>query len=220
MEMKGIMGGLNRACEWIVRISLLNVLWVGFTLLGLVVFGIFPATVAMFTITRKWIQGDTELPIVKHFWTYYRQEFLKSNLLGLILILLGVILAIDLFFFRSLEGMMGTIIFYIMVAVAFNYLVMLFYIIPVYVHYDLKLLQYIKNALIIGMSNPLHTFAMVLAIVFIYYLLQVVPAAFLFLSAAPLSLIVMHSTNGIFTKIAERKQIQESNEIELKHNEI
>ncbi|BDG36084.1 DUF624 domain-containing protein [Saccharococcus caldoxylosilyticus] len=48
-------GKLYRVCEWITRLACINILWMLFTLAGLIVFGIAPATVALFTIVRKWL---------------------------------------------------------------------------------------------------------------------------------------------------------------------
>lgn len=205
MEIRGIFGGFFLACEWIVRLAFLNILWIAFTLLGLGVFGVFPATIAVFTITRKWIQGETDESIFQNFWGIYKKEFLKSNLFGLILCTIGAILIFDLYFFFNLEGIFNQILFYVFVALAFNFAVMLLYIFPVYVHYDLKFFQNIKYALIIGMSNPFHTFSMILCLVFFYFIMDVAPASFLFLSVAPLSMLVMVINYRIFIKMEEKK---------------
>ncbi|MFN7249337.1 MAG: YesL family protein [Anaerobacillus sp.] len=204
---KGIIGSFYQASEWVVRLAYVNVLWIGFTMLGLVVVGIFPATVAMFTITRKWIKGEVDLPIFNEFWQVYRREFLRSNSIGLIVTLIGAILYFDLYFFYHLDGMFSQVLFYVFVALAFNFAVMLFYIFPVYVHYDLKLFQSLKYALVIGMSNPFHTFSMILCVIFIYFAIEVAPAAFLFLSVAPLSMMFMVIAHRIFVKL-EQKQAE------------
>lgn len=46
-----------------------------FTLLGLGVFGIMPATAALFAVMRKWIQGQDNVPVLKTFWQEYKGEF-------------------------------------------------------------------------------------------------------------------------------------------------
>lgn len=205
MEVKGVLGSFYVACEWIVRLAFVNILWIGFSLLGLIVFGVFPATVAMFTISRKWIQGETDLPIFRQFWEVYRKEFVKSNLFGLVLSIIGAILVIDLYILYSLDGIFSQVLFYIFVALTFNFGVMLLYIFQVYVHYDLKTFQNIKYALIIGMSNPFHTFSMILCLIFLYFALEIAPASLLFLSVAPLSMMYMIIAYRIFSKIEQKK---------------
>lgn len=205
MEVKGVLGSFYVACEWIVRLAFVNILWIGFSLLGLIVFGVFPATVAMFTISRKWIQGETDLPIFRQFWEVYRKEFLKANLFGLVLSIIGAILVIDLYILYSLDGIFSQVLFYIFIALTFNFGVMLLYIFQVYVHYDLKTFQNIKYALIIGMSNPFHTFSMILCLIFLYFALEIAPASLLFLSVAPLSMMYMIIAYRIFSKIEQKK---------------
>ncbi|WP_161568212.1 YesL family protein [Anaerobacillus alkaliphilus] len=210
MEMRGVLGSFYVACEWIVRLALVNILWVGFSLLGGVVLGIFPATIAMFTITRKWIQGETDLPIFQRFWAVYRKEFIKSNVFGFILVIIGAVLVTDIYIFYSLEGVFSQVLFYLFIAITFNYAIMLLYIFPIYVHYDLKLFQNFRYALIIGMSNPFHTFSMILCLVFVYFALEVAPASFLFLSVAPLSMMYMVIAHRIFLKIEQKKSEEKS----------
>ncbi|MFL6556498.1 MAG: YesL family protein, partial [Bacillus sp. (in: firmicutes)] len=76
------MGKLFTFCEWFMRLAYVNLLWFFFSLAGLVLLGIMPATVALFTIVRKWQLKETDLPIWKTFLSVYRQEFKKSNGLG------------------------------------------------------------------------------------------------------------------------------------------
>jgi len=176
VEMRGISWGFYRVCEWIVKLSFVNILW---------------------------------LSIFHQFWSIYKRELVQANLMGYCLVLLGALLLVDLYFFYRLEGVFGQIVFYLMVAVFINYLVMLLYIIPVYVHYHLRFFQYIKYAIVLGMSNPLHTLGMILSIVFVYFILELVPASILFLSVAPLSWIMMLTTYRIFTRIEEKNRVAE-----------
>src|SRR5699024_2801656 len=92
----GITGRLFRLCEVVMRLAYVNLLWVLFTALGLGLFGIFPATVALFTVTRKWVMGDHDIPIFSTFWHTYRKEFFKSTLFGFILFVIGYIIYVDL----------------------------------------------------------------------------------------------------------------------------
>ena len=44
---------LNLFGEWVIRLVYLNILWIGVSLLGLGILGIFPATSALFPVLRK-----------------------------------------------------------------------------------------------------------------------------------------------------------------------
>src|SRR5690625_3277783 len=98
MNNKEFTNGFYSITQWFVKIVHLNILWFLFTLMGLLIFGVFPATVAMFTIMRKWIMGEKHIHINKLFWTTYKSEFMKSNLIGVIFIVIGSILYLDLAF--------------------------------------------------------------------------------------------------------------------------
>ena len=62
-----VTNGLNRFCTWVMRLAYLNVLWILFSLAGLVVFGLMPATAAMFTVAREWAKGNTDAPVFSVF---------------------------------------------------------------------------------------------------------------------------------------------------------
>lgn len=79
MDTTGMTGKLYQACQWISRLAYLNLLWLIFISVGLVIFGVAPSTVAMFTIIRKWIQGEREMPIFSTFIEIFKREFWTSN---------------------------------------------------------------------------------------------------------------------------------------------
>lgn len=60
--------------EWLFRLMWTNLLWIGFTILGLGIFGIMPATVAMFTVVRKWQMHETEISI----WSVFKETYFKE----------------------------------------------------------------------------------------------------------------------------------------------
>lgn len=66
------------------NLILLNILWVAFTLLGLVIFGLFPATIALFAVIRKWILENEDTPILQEFIKRYKAEFKMANVIGIL----------------------------------------------------------------------------------------------------------------------------------------
>src|SRR5699024_8866338 len=83
--------------NWVAKMMYLHILWVFFSLLGLVIFGVWPATVALFAITRKWVEEDIDIPILSNFVKVYRSQFLKANMVGLLVFSLGIFLAYDFY---------------------------------------------------------------------------------------------------------------------------
>src|SRR5690625_362565 len=118
----GLFGSIYRGSEWIMRLAYLNILWIAFSLMGLVVFGLFPATVSMFAVTRKWVMGDTEIPIFKTFWASYKTEFKQANIVGYIILVIGFFLYFDFLFDQSHENFFGYFC-YFFVCLFFFYLV-------------------------------------------------------------------------------------------------
>jgi uncharacterized membrane protein YesL len=207
VDFRGFTGGIYQFCEWVVRLCYLNILWVLFTLLGLVLFGVFPATVAMFAICRKWVQGEQQDGLFTRFWFIYRQEFIKANGLGLIILIVGAILIFDLIFFYQLGGLVNQILFYVFIALLINFAIVLLYLFPIYVHYDAKLVQMIKNALLIGLSHPFQTVLMGICLFTVYWIVERIPAAWLLLSASPLSMMIMLITYRIFVRLEQKKAL-------------
>ncbi|EGQ9417487.1 DUF624 domain-containing protein [Vibrio cincinnatiensis] len=76
---------LIMACHWLTRLAWLNLAWIGFSLLGGGVFGIFPATVMVCVMLRRYLNGASKVTI-KDMWEQYRQEFIASNQTGWLLV--------------------------------------------------------------------------------------------------------------------------------------
>lgn len=205
--------------EWITRLAYINILWLGFTLLGLIVFGLFPATIAMFTITRKWIMGDTDLPVFTTFWQAYKQEFLKSNLFGLIFYFIGFVFFINTTFLLTVDAgsFFNSIKIPLYVAMIALALIMV-YVIPTYVHYDLKFLQIWKNAFLIMLIHPLHNIAIVVGSVVVVYLMLRFPATLVFFCASVPTFIIMGICYQAFKRVAMKQEQWAENEAETSAN--
>jgi uncharacterized membrane protein YesL len=202
-----MLGGLDspfyRWCGAISRLIYLNMLWLLFTIMGLVVAGFVPATVALFAVTRKWIMGDEDIPVFSTFWSVYKKEFLKSNLLGLTLIIAGYILYVDLVFLPT-TSMFFIVVRYALIAICSVYIVILLYIFPIYVHFNGNIKSYLKNAVMYGLSYPLVTFAMVLGIVILYIGFTYLPSLIPFLSVSILAYFIMWLALKVFARIEEK----------------
>jgi uncharacterized membrane protein YesL len=175
MERNRLLTGIYNLCKWITHFAYMNILWVLFTLLGGVVFGIIPSTVAMFAIARKTAMGEEDIPVFKTYWGTYRSEFLRSNLLGLILTVMGLVWYFDLHFFRQFEGSIYTLMNFAMMMLGMVFFILLIYVFPVYVHYDLKLYQYLTYALKIGFLRPSSVVFMFVGTICTYYFLIYLP---------------------------------------------
>jgi len=200
----GLFGGIYRGSEWIMRLAYLNILWIAFTLVGLVVFGLFPATVSMFAVTRKWVMGDTEIPIFKTFWESYKTEFKQANIVGYIILIIGFFLYFDLRFAQSQENFFGYFRYFFLGLILF-YLVTTLYLFPVFTHYKLKTLAYIKHAFIFAIGRPLSSLIMIVSSVAVSYLMLFIPGLIPFYSGSVMSLIIMWAASLSFPKLMVEK---------------
>lgn len=194
MEMRGMMGGFYRLSEWIMRLSVTNVLWlltslpfwimvvvflgaksVGelqavITMLAIVApFTLFPATSAMFSVARKWVLGDTDVPLFKTFFRNYKQNFVQAMIGGIIYAVLFAVLIIDHQVY--LKQMVGfEVISYLFLALMFLLLISMLHFFSLLSHFHMKTIQLLKNALILTIGRPVRSLIMVLGTIAVLFL--------------------------------------------------
>lgn len=201
---------VNRAyatTEWVMKFAYINLLWIGFSLLGLFVLGFFPATISMFTVIRKWIMGEGDIPIFRTFWTTYKSEFLRSNGLGLLIAVVGGLIVLDLVFMKN-SGNSFTNAIQIPLYMFMSAVVMtMFYLFPVYVHYELKLIQIIKNSFLMMLINPIENLVMIAGIVAVFFVVKFIPGLGFFFGGSLSAAIIMASGYLAFNKVDKKKQL-------------
>ncbi|GAE33977.1 YesL family protein [Halalkalibacter akibai] len=206
MPTTGFMGGFYRVSEWIMRLAYVNLLWILFALLGLVLFGLMPATIAAFAVIRKWFMGEGDIPIFKTFFSIYKESIIKANILGFILSVITFILYIDFLFVRTLDGLFQIIMTVALMTVSLLLLITVCYIFPVYVHYQLKLTDYPKNSLMIGLLNPLSTLTMIGGLLILYQIYVYIPGLIPFFGTSLIVLSLMGPAYFSFKKIESKKE--------------
>ncbi|KMY51228.1 YesL family protein [Peribacillus loiseleuriae] len=203
--MQKTMGKLFTVCEWIMRLAFVNLLWILFSIAGLLVFGIMPASVALFTIVRKWQMKETDIPVLKTFLTVYRQEFKRSNGLGFGLSLGGAFLIFDFLYLRTVHGALQLALLVPLMIIAAFYITTALYILPVYVHYDLKMITNLKNAFFLGILNFHMTLLMLVTLAAIIILILYQPGLVPFFSVVSIAWILMFGGIYSFNRIEARQ---------------
>jgi uncharacterized membrane protein YesL len=188
LEFKGLMGGLYRLCEWIMRLSVVNVLWFVFSfpifylgLVGLVSaqsaglkamipsfalaavispFLLFPATGAMFSVARKWVLGDEDVPLFKTFLRGYKENYLQSMKGGLIFLLFGIVMYSNYWYYSQQSGSIQWLAF-LFAALSVFLFAALFHYFSIMVHFHMKFWQIVRNAILISFGYPLTSVALV-----------------------------------------------------------
>ena len=193
--------------EWITRFAYLNLLWLSFTVVGGVLFGFFPATIAMFAVTRQWLKGNTDKPILQSFWQYYRKDFLKSNLLGIFIVIIAIIIIADILYIKANNNEFLTWTYIPLFAFMLLFTMLLFYIFPTFVHYELKVGQVIKNATLIMLINPINTLLIFLCLVPLFFIMKTFPALLFIFGGSSYAFITMWISLQAFS----RAQIKNDN---------
>ena len=207
MEAKGIMYFFYKLSDWIMKLAYVNILWLLFSILGIVLFGFFPATIAMFTIVRKWLSDDEEeFSVFKLFWTTYKQEFFKSNLLGFIITIITYLFYIELNFIENYHNDFLQLFYYPLFILRYVFYLTILFIFPTYVHYDIKFFHLLKNAFLMMLLNPIPTIMMVIGSLIIYFANMYMPIIAVFFSGSVVTLVIMKVALMAFRKIEVKKK--------------
>ncbi|WP_083652416.1 YesL family protein [Bacillus sp. MRMR6] len=204
--MAGLMRGFYSISEWVMRLAYVNILWMIFSLLGLVILGFFPATVAMFAVVRKWVRKDLDVPVFKLFWTTYKAEFVKSNLLGLIIVFIGFVMYFN---FTIIEATVIPIYKWLYIPytiITAVYILTLLYVFPVFVHFNIKLKEVIKNAFILMTVSPIVTFSKAVLTGVLCFLFLKFPGVIPFYSGSVIALLLMFLSNNLFRKYEKSRK--------------
>ncbi|WP_010677607.1 YesL family protein [Bacillus timonensis] len=189
------------ATLWISKFAYINLLWLGFSIVGLVVLGFFPATVAMFAVIRKWLMGVTDIPVFRTFWSTYKAEFLRSNGLGLIIVVVGGLIVLDLVVVKNFSAIQIPIYLFMFLVV-----MTLLYVIPVFVHYELKIVHILKNSLLLMLINPLENLVMIVSLVTVFFVVRYIPGLGFFFGGSLSAAIIMAACFRAFNKMERKKE--------------
>ncbi|WP_226899350.1 YesL family protein [Nonomuraea phyllanthi] len=163
---------VQAACSEIFWAARLNLMWIVFTVLGGVVLGWGPATVAAYAMARRHARGESIHWL--DFWTVYRREFVRASLLVLPVALVATVLAGNYLYLSALGPEPGAL----RIATYAALLVLAavgVYIGPLYAHYELPLWAYLPKASLLALTRPASTVLLLFALSAIAYVTATVP---------------------------------------------
>ncbi|MGG4490932.1 YesL family protein [Metabacillus idriensis] len=191
MKLGGLPQQLYTITEWITRIFTANIIWLFFNLpivyltfnlfainepAGLIVNGLtiaffapfilFPATTALFGIVRKWVTTDSQVPLIRSYWRFYKENYVRSMTGGLIIVPLWIILVIDYFYFESANSPL----YYVFLAAGMFMFVFTLHFFSNTVHFHLKLFQSLKNSMLLSLGKPVHTVGIAACALILFYI--------------------------------------------------
>lgn len=204
LDRRGFIGVFYTVAEWIFRFMLLQILWVVFTVLGLGILGFMPATVAVFSIVRRWLMKETDFSIIPNFFHFFKSSWKSANIVGLVMALVGGFLYIDLKI--SQEFLKFAPLHVLLLILSFVFFVVCLYLFPVMSHYALKPLQYIKQSFLLALAQPINTLALLLWSFCAYILLIKIPVIYFFMGVPIVSLPIMWFCFMAFTKLEQKNK--------------
>ncbi|WP_186579837.1 YesL family protein [Aquibacillus kalidii] len=206
--MKGndIVTTLELVMGWLNKLALLNILWILFTLFGLIIGGIFPSTAATLGVARKWLMGKKDIKVWKTFRKIYREEFISTNIIGWILSIVGGLLFLNYrLLFESREDI-SFILPFVFYLVLFLFLIIVTWVFPLNVHNYASIINQIKNAFIIGIARIHITITiMLLLFSFMFFSLEY-PVLLIFFTFSVSALVWMWLSLRVFTQVLHGKK--------------
>lgn len=187
--------------RWLTDMVYIQMLWIVYMLLGIVVAGFFPSTIAMYTVIRNYLFYDKKTLIGRQFKEAYKTNFKRANLFGYLS--LTIYICLILYFRMSVN--IGNQFAFVFVGLAFTLLVLYsivsLYFFPVYVHFDLTFIEIYKHAILIAILSPVTTLTLIaLVIIFVLTFVRwmiLVPI----ISIAILSYFIMYFALKAFNKL-------------------
>jgi uncharacterized membrane protein YesL len=170
------MSGIYGVTEWITRFAVINILWLLFNLPVVLIiinaiymqqqgvlffivvllaiiapFIFFPATTAMFASVRDWVLQREAPSLIKNYLKYYKENYRRSLVGGIILTLIWLIWGVDYYYFSTVNVIL-MFAFIIMGVFLFVFTINFF---SVLAHYELKIRSLLKTTLIITVGSPI-----------------------------------------------------------------
>ncbi|SER28528.1 Uncharacterized membrane protein YesL [Gracilibacillus ureilyticus] len=191
---------LDRILKALLKIVWLNFLWFASALTGLLIFGIFPATVALLTVSHNVIEKKLDFPIYHHFINIYKKEFGRANLSGWLLVLCAIILYLNYQIIDQSNGQVPLIVVFSFYFLIIIYSLVAIWIFPLMSCFEGNIIQYLKNAIIIGLTKFIYTILNLLCLTVCLYISLEIPAMFLFVTAGLTGILVMSVSVNVFSK--------------------
>lgn len=187
-----------RMLEIVTAFFQLNILWLLFCL---PVITIFPATVAMYCVTRQWIIHK-DYSVFRSYMKFFRENFIQSFVLGLIWLVLSGLLFLDFTLMNSL-GSLQPIFYSIFLLIGFILLLTTIYIFPMMSHYRMKTIDIVKNSFFFSLRFFSTTFLSLLCIAATGLILYFWQITFLFIYCV-CAFCISFLCHRVFQKVQEQ----------------
>jgi uncharacterized membrane protein YesL len=229
MNAEGFFGGFYRISEWVTRIAAANLLWlltslpfvffgafslvqknVNFAFYGVVgavvlaPFTLFPASAALFAVTRKWVLGELGLPKFRGFFDFYKSTWKKSMQGGLFYAPIFLILVLNIRFYTSVHTTFGSFAYYFFLVLLALCVIGMLNFFSLLAHIELPLKSYVRNSLLFGFVRPHLTVLQVLYMFGLGLISWKVKGLFLFLPFSVSALLFYATFHRIYERLVAK----------------
>lgn len=158
----------------------LNGLWLLFTLLGGVVFGVVPATIALYACIRQQIRNETENHLYQMFKNYYVENFRRSILFSMVFVVVVAFFLGETIILTNIGS--GNLLLEIAIKVTRLLIILsvaMFF--PIFAHFDVRGIKTVVQPLIFILICPFEVIYMGLVFLVVSLLFAVSPFLILFI---------------------------------------
>ncbi|ULT56114.1 DUF624 domain-containing protein [Neobacillus drentensis] len=188
-------GKFVRVLEVVSAFFQLNILWL---LLCIPVITIFPATVAMYCVTRQWILHK-DYSVIRPFFQFFKENFKQSFGLGILWIIFCGLFFLDLMLLKNV-GSFQPILLPVLFLMGILILLTTIFIFPTIANFNMSWINAIKNSLFFSIRYFLTTLIAILYLGLMALILYKWPITFLFIfSLGAYSIYLL--CHRVFTKI-------------------
>lgn len=199
---------LMKGLEWVVTLAYLNLLWLMFSLAGLIVAGMGPSTLAVFSLIRKkLIQGD-----LSHIFSQFKQEFKTyfktGNSYFVIVFGVGLFLFTDMQIIQALpvSSVIQNIVIPALLILTALVIVVSTFTIGIMLEFESNLFKSIKKAFWIMLISPVASLVIIHAFLIQFLIISYVPAFFPFFSVTVYALLSQWMMNKAFRRMKVKKK--------------
>lgn len=199
---------LMKFLEWVMTLAYLNILWLGFTLVGFVFFGFGPATIAVYKLIRKKLrQGDLSY-IFKQFRTIFKEEFKQGGIYTAMTFAAAAFLYVD---FRLVAAIPQSNVIQLLVIPALIILTALVIVVATftlgyYVEYHETVTEALKKGFWLTLISPVSFLVILHAFLLQFLIISYIPAIILLFSVTLYAFITEWIMNKAFKRIKNKKK--------------
>lgn len=198
-----IMNGL----DWLVTLAYLNLLWLGFSLLGLIFFGVGPATFAVHSLVRKKIKQGDLAHVFSKFKTAFKQHFKEGNIYFSLVTAASLFIYVDIRVIQALpqHTLIQLIVLPALLILSALVLIAATFTLGLYFEFGESLSKSIKDSFWLSLISPVAGIVMVHAFLLGLLIYTYVPALMLFYSLSFYAFITQWVMSKTFKRMQKKK---------------